>query len=332
MKRSLLGIVLLIASIGLFVSGFWLFWHASDGRLIILHLFFALCFLTVVLLHVLNNIKLLKGYIRKRKVAFVVVLALTALFVSASNMPIAEHLIRGYARLQQHTPMQKDRSITVYELDEDPNLSIELRAGPHFWFPQVAIWIADTSGHHLKTLFVTHSTAKGEFYGGRTKENFKSFDGDIQRGIEIRRVDALPHWSRQYGMKAPDGLYAPTTDFPLPDGLSGATSDGSMLLHSAIESNEPYRLKVELNVAFDDNRFYSAYDFPEDTLYHNGTGLMGQPSVVYAATIFPDNQTKNYLLAYEGHTHPTQYGPLISDTKGLTTALEILDLGLVIVH
>jgi len=328
MKRSLLGIFLTLTFTGLLGSGLWLFWHPADGKAVIIHLLLALCFLLVLLVHISNNLKPLRSYLRKHPVVLIFILS-ASMVVLSSGASLPEHLIRDYARLQQLLQTQPDHSLTVYEFAEPPNLSVELRAGQQFWFPQVAIWITDTAGHYMKTLFVTHSTAKGEFYGGRTKQNFKEFDQSMGNEMEIHRVDALPYWSYQHGVQAEDGLFAPTRNHPLPDGISGATADGSMLLHSKVDTDQPFKLHVELNVAFDDNRFYSAYDFPEDTLYHSGTGLMGQPSVVYTTTIYPHHQTKHYLLQYQGHTHPTQYGPLTSDTEKLTTALEILDLGLV---
>ena len=332
MKRSLTGIFIALLFIGLATSGVWLFWFPSDGIAVIIHLLFAGLFLIIALIHIINNRGLLKKYIQKHLVTVLTVLSIAAVGTSLRGNRLADQFISLYASIQQHRPPSDALEMMIYQHSENPNLSVELRAGRHFWFPQIAIWTTDTAGNYLETLFVTHSTAKGEFYGGRTKENFKQFDQSQAKNFDYRRVDALPFWSKQHGVLAKDGRYAPTKETPLPDGISGATPDGSMLLNSEITNPKPYKVWVELNVAFDDNKYYSEYDFAEDTLYHSGTGLLGQPSVVYSTTIFSQPHKKYYLLDYEGHTHPSKYIPLTTDTRGLTTALQILDLGLISVY
>lgn len=191
----------------------------------------------------------------------------------------------------------------------------------------MAVWVEDSAGVFKETLFVTNSTAKGHFLGGRTKDNFKSFDSDKGHLTdEYRRVDALPYWSHARGIEEADGLFAPSRLTPLPDGISGATPKGDFKLHVSTP-DYPYKLFLEANVAFDDNKYFSKYDFPEDSLYHNGTGLLGQPSVVYAATIDPTS--KYSILDYIGHTYPNgTMDTLYQDKKGLTTALDIIDLAL----
>ncbi|MEM6737828.1 MAG: hypothetical protein AAF620_17345 [Bacteroidota bacterium] len=329
MRRSLVGIFIAKLFLALVASGIWLFWFPADEKIIVLHVVFAFLFLVVACIHLTNNMKILRKYARKHLAMIFIVLSLVTIVTSLSGNRLADQFVGLYARFQQHSLTHRDENVKIYQGSENPNISITLRAGRHFWFPQIAVWITDTTNNYLETLFVTHSTAKGEFYDGRSKENFKQFDQSQENNFDYRRVDALPFWSKQFGILAKDGRYAPTRENPLPDGISGATPAGSMLLNSKINYDKPYRLLVELNVAFDDNKYYSQYDFAEDTLYHSGTGLLGQPSVVYATTIFPHQHTKYYLLEYVGYSHPSKYEPLVNETYGLTTALEILDLGLI---
>ena len=329
MYRTLISLLLACIFSGLSITGVLIFFDESNGNAILLHVLFATFFLIAAIGHIINNIRSLKAYLRKRK-QIAITIGILAITSGALGMGL-DHLSFFYAGFKQNQTNTK-KSVSLYQLSEDTNLSVELRAGKHFWFPQIAVWTSDTANQYLETLFVTHSTAKGEFYGGRTKENFKTFDQTQRTDFEYRRVDALPYWSKSRGVIAVDGKYAPTRDLPLPDGISGATPDGSMLLNSWTEHNKKFKIWVELNVAFDDNKYYSKYDLPDDTLYHSGTGLLGQPSVVYSVIIDPDLSKKNYILEYAGHTHPSQYKPLKKDTYGLTTSLEILDLGIVSVE
>ena len=81
---------------------------------------------------------------------------------------------------------------------------------------------------------------------------------------------------------------------------------------------------VEVNVAFDDNAYFSEFDFPNDSLFHSGAGLLGQPSLVYGATVH-GNQ-KYTLLKLRGHGHRSgQTGELLTDLSKVTTAKDIID-------
>src|SRR5687768_7460803 len=51
----------------------------------------------------------------------------------------------------------------VYEKsgDGEPRITVDFLKGKHFWNPQVAIWLEDSSGNYLETLMVTTATARG---------------------------------------------------------------------------------------------------------------------------------------------------------------------------
>jgi len=328
MIRAIVGISLASIFIGLTTTGIWLFFDQTQSTLIVLHVSFAMLFLLAAIWHLRNNLFSLLKYLEKTRTILIVILfsVFTASSIWGNKL---DHLARWYAQFQQKSNIVESERLTIYHLSKEQNISVELRAGKHFWFPQIAVWTTDTADNYLETLFVTRSTAKGEFYGGRTKDNFKTFDKNQRREFNYRRVDALPHWGKKRGIQAADGRFAPTRAYPLPDGISGATPDGSLLVNSWTDQKKPFKVWVELNVAFDDNKYYSQYDMPDDTLYHSGTGLLGQPSVVYSVSINPQKSRRHYILEYAGHTHPSKYEPLTKGTFGLTTALEILDLGVV---
>ena len=77
--------------------------------------------------------------------------------------------------------------------------------------PQIAIWIEDTEGHYLSTIYVTHKIAT---------QTWQAAGGN-------RRKEALPHWCYSRGIKYEDGLYLPTKKSPLTDAVTGATPKGS---------------------------------------------------------------------------------------------------------
>ena len=296
-----------------------------------LHTVFGALFILSALFHFSNNWQAFRRYTSSKLGKLILVAAVGFMAFLISGNSTVKELSNAYAGFKAKQPRSLNNETThFYRMAAEPNLMLEVIAGKHFWFPQIAVWAEDMEGNFIETLFVTHSTAKGDFLGGRTKENFKTFDNKKkQNNFERRRVDALPYWSHARGIKAQDGLYSPTIHDPLLDGISGATPDGSFIVESKYPNKKQFRILLEANVAFDDNKFYSSYDFPDDSLYHSGTGLLGQPSVVYEVEISTGNPKKYYLMDYIGHTFPSGIsGELYRDSEGLTTAKKIIDLAL----
>jgi hypothetical protein len=232
--------------------------------------------------------------------------------------------------LREHDVMSPDYEIYDHTTGKEPELTIDFLKGKHFWHPQIAIWLEDSVGNYVETLLVTKSTAQGLFYSGRSATNFKLTDNvKTEENTPTRRVDALPYWSHKRGHQYFDGLYSPPSDDPLPDGITGATPKENFYFKSATSSIQDliaFRVLIEVNVAFDDNEFYSEYDFLEDSSYHGGTGLLGQPSLVYSATIKKSDMNRYYFAALVGHGHHSgMTGELIPEMQTLTTAKYIVE-------
>lgn len=238
-------------------------------------------------------------------------------------------------RTTRNTQTINDISISEYQIydhteGEDPDITIDFMKGKHFWNPQVAIWVEDSTGNYIETLLVTTSTAKGLFYAGRSASNFKESDEvKVEENTPTRRVDALPYWSHKRNHKYNDGFYSPPPGEPLPDGITGATPKDNFYFkatESGIENLTAFRVMVEVNVAFDENEFYSEYDFLDDSLYHGGTGLLGQPSLIYGVTINKQDKDPYYILKCLGHGHHAGgNGELFTDLSTVTTAKYVVE-------
>jgi hypothetical protein len=211
-----------------------------------------------------------------------------------------------------------------------PDITVDFLKGKHFWSPQVAIWLEDSSGNYIETLLVTTSTAKGLFYSGRSATNFKEADNAKEKEMTpTRRVDGLPYWSHKRGHRYEDGYYTPPPGEPLPDAITGATPSENFYFKSeseSIGSLQSFRVRVEVNVAFDENEYYSEYDFADDSLYHGGTGLLGQPSLIYSAVVRKSDRNRYYVLSLDGHGHHSgSSGALYPETETITTAKYVVE-------
>lgn len=243
-------------------------------------------------------------------------------------------LLDWKASRKANTRIKNNYTYQVYDFSENeiPFISVDILKGEHFWNPQVAIWLEDTTGKYLETLFITTSTAKGLFYGGRSASNFRDFDEKkiIEENASIRRVNALPHWAFKRNVKAEDGKMVPHPNNPIVDGITGATPTDNFLFKSKPikQSTLPsdFIIKVEVNVAFDQNEYYSEYDYLDDEVFHNGTGLLGQPSLIYQAKISSQSNSPYYLMELIGHGHHSaQNGEINTDMSSITTARFILE-------
>lgn len=221
-----------------------------------------------------------------------------------------------------------------YKMEGNGNaqITIDLQKGEHYWNPQIAIWFEDTLGNYMATSFVTNATAKGTFFSGRSADNFKDLDNtpSQNKNSAIRRVNALPVWAFKKNDKAIDGFVAPHPQSPLPDAISGATPTSSFIVSTAPDSifikQNTFKVRLEINVAFDENEYYSEYDFLDDNEYHSGTGLLGQPSLIYEATVNNTGESSYYLMELIGRGHHSgKTGLIYKDLSGITTAKKIVE-------
>lgn len=266
---------------------------------------------------------------------FVIVLILVAgiFTVSFFEVPPVKQIMNWRAVV--NATGENEVALSDYQLydhtdGKESELTVDFLKGKHFWNPQVVIWLEDSIGNYLETLLVTTSTARGLFYSGRSAENFKESDeAKTDDGSPTRRVDALPYWSHKRGHQYPDGMYSPPPGEPLPDAITGATpSENFYFKVGALSLSElkTFRVLVEVNVAFDENEYYSEYDFPDDSLYHSGTGLLGQPSIIYSALISKTDKNRYYVLSLLGHGHHSgSTGELFTEMKTVTTARYVVE-------
>lgn len=176
--------------------------------------------------------------------------------------------------------------------------------------PQMAIWIEDLLGNYISTVYVTHSIAT---------QSWTAAGGD-------RRKSALPVWCHSRGVQYSDGLYLPTKDEPVIDGISGATPKGSydVKIHPKGDLKQ-FVVKIEVNHSTDWNDDYPKNAKEGDANYSGGKGGSGQPAVVYSAEIDLDSSQKQYMAGIIGHSSPDgSNGEIYTDLSSLTSALNIV--------
>lgn len=193
-------------------------------------------------------------------------------------------------------------------------VTVKFEKGKEHNHPLFAVWLADSEGNFLQTLYVSASIGKGFF------EHVNPQAGRWLAG-EIQRPASLPYWTHQRNIKNENGTLLPTPKQPEVDAHTGATPRSSFIFR--IKTEKPlegkYTLFVELNQSWDWNEYWTNDKFPGDIDYLTSS----QPALVYAAQI--DTRTSGEIeLAPVGHSHYSgKDGKLYTDLSTLTTALKI---------
>lgn len=176
--------------------------------------------------------------------------------------------------------------------------------------PQMAIWIEDTAGNYISTIYVTHTIAT---------QSWTASGGE-------RRKSALPTWCHSRGIKYPDGLYLPTKKEPVADGISGATPKGSYDVKIKPVGNlQKFILKMEVNHSTDWNDSYPKNAKEGDSNWSGGKEGSGQPALVYATEVDLESRQRQSTAILIGHSSPDgSDGEIYPDISQLTTALKII--------
>lgn len=217
-------------------------------------------------------------------------------------------------------PKTDDEPPFYFETNSDGKgqvIEIGFVKGTAHYFPLMAIWMEDTLGNFVQTLYVAESIAIGVFGHGDAST------GKWMPG-EIRRPAALPYWGHRRGIQAEDGLYLPSPENPLPDAYTGATPPGSFVLRTRADEplEKPFHLFFEVNQSWDWNRYWTNNRYPGDMDYHSSA----QPALVYKTMIDPNDPRDEYIMEPEGRSHQSgATGELFDDLYTLTTALNIAE-------
>ncbi len=335
MNRRLLGNILIITLLILVGSGLLMYLKPFTKNIASLHTFFGLLFVLGMVFHILNNKKPLSNYIKGKRqsklkkllsplVFFLILVVALGLYL---DLPFLNSLYKfgNEIRNEQIGKTEEQFDYEIIELEKalgKHTIDIELKKGASFQYPLFAIWIEDSTGNYVETLYISRVISSSSFDYG------KKINGKWESAI-IRRPEALPYWSHKRGIIASDGLYVPLNNAQDLDAVSGATPTGNFIIKSKSNLDDLRNLKVmlEVNQSYDWNDYYTEDKFPDDPIY-SGSGQVGQPSLIYETQISSKEfMSKKYkLMELIGHGHYSgKNGKLCKDLSKITTAKEIVD-------
>ncbi|WP_031533884.1 MULTISPECIES: hypothetical protein [unclassified Bacteroides] len=176
--------------------------------------------------------------------------------------------------------------------------------------PQIAIWIEDSSGRYVSTIYVSQKIAT---------EGWLNASGN-------RRKEALPCWCHSRGIRYDDGLFCPTKQQPVTDALTGATPRKGFSMYFREKTGlQRFRVLVEVNHSTDFTDVYAKDAAPSSPYYSGGKEGSGQPALVYMADIDLSTQSRSFTASLIGHSSPDgSDGGIYTDMEGIDSALRIV--------
>ena len=188
-------------------------------------------------------------------------------------------------------------------------INIKVRPGQHWKEkrePQIALWLEDSDGNYIRTLYVTERAGHKSWIFGPKEgrpESLPVWYGASKNGSTASKAEASPSTAS-----------APSLTRSL-DAVTGATPKSELNLTAQIEEGD-YIIKAEFNNSFDYNDFYTK----------KTSGVNGQPSVVYTAKIPADLAAgQEITLEFEGTGSLSgENGEINKRAENLTTAKKIV--------
>lgn len=137
--------------------------------------------------------------------------------------------------------------------------------------PQIAVWVEDSDGTYVGTLFVTKK-ASGNKWIGSPKDG---------------RPESLPDWYKSKGQNP--AVKISKDDL---DATTSATPKKGIVISKdlELEKGKTYVFKCQANQSFDYNEYYTK----------KNSGVDGQPAVLYAGEMIPDGTEKEIKLEFSG--------------------------------
>ncbi|NTS78021.1 DUF4405 domain-containing protein [Catenovulum sp. SM1970] len=358
-KRTLVSLSIFLAFAVMLVTSVLMFLTSHNHQTALIHTVIGFVLVGFVLWHIKNNFRPLKQYWRWRNNKIMNTSMLIACLLSLSLLGLALAQFAPFQMFYQWGQTQRTMSANTQENEftyqtidmpivtqQGQKISIDMKKGPYFSFPQYAIWLETLEGEFVQPLYVTSKLAQNDFYfkaSYKNKENaisdnlmfsenhnindYVNFEESRETASQRLRPESLPVFLHKLGKQSKDGLYVPTKGDLIADAYTGATMLENFLLNSKSEQalSGQYRVRFEINQSFDFNHYYSSDRFPEDDIY-SGDGFTAQPSVVYEAIVDFDS-TQTYFamqLIGRGH-HSGRNGDIYTDMENLTTAKEMID-------
>ncbi|TLD71801.1 hypothetical protein FEM03_06590 [Phragmitibacter flavus] len=227
LRRRVVSLLTALTFLVLAVTGVIAFIQPFSIGIIGLHALMGFIFIGLIALHILNNSRPLKSYLHSRAlwVTLAVTVVLTLLFWL---QPPPVKTVLGWSGnlgpAMERFEMNEDEMVFDYRPSPEYKMRLTVKTGPSYHTnppPQVAIWLENQGGYHIKTLLAPANNTGELPYWAFKHAGWEKAKRDAEKLGEIDAVSS----------PTPNGSFDPA-DYVLP---------------AAAKDSTPYSLLLEIN-------------------------------------------------------------------------------------
>ena len=247
-RRRITSLLIMFTFLVMSVTGALSFFRPFSIKIVGLHALMGFIFMAFIVVHILNNSRQLRGYLKSSKIWLIiaVIVGLSALFFyQPATVKAVLGLSQNLGPALDRFEVKEDGMVYQYAPSDNYRMELTVKTGPNFDPedpPTIAIWLENQGDYHIKTLLGPDEISAVLPYWSFKRKGWEKAKEEAQKDDEIDAVST----------PTPNGSFDPA-DYILP-----ADSDTST----------PYKLFIEINQTGDAHGDYA-----------------DQPSLVYSVEI-----------------------------------------------
>ena len=295
-RRRITSLLIMFTFLVMSVTGALSFFRPFSIKIVGLHALMGFIFMAFIVVHILNNSRQLRGYLKSSKIwlIIVVIVGLSALFFyQPAPVKAVLGLSQNLGPALDRFEVKEDGMVYQYAPSDNYRMTLTVKTGSNFDPedpPTIAIWLENHGGYHIKTLRDSDGAGEELPYWAFKKRGWQKAKEEADNEDEVDAVSS----------PTPNGSFDPA-DYILPADPGTST---------------PYKLLIEINQKDDANREY------ED-----------QPSLVYSVEIDNLGPVTFQLLDLVGYPKREdedgkEIWSLYFVDEGFGSALELVDSAL----
>jgi hypothetical protein len=247
-RRRITSLLIMLTFLVMSATGALAFFRPFSIKVVGLHALMGFVFMAFIMVHILNNSRQLRGYLKSPKIWLIiaVIVGLSALFFyQPAPVKVVLGLSQNLGPALDRFEVKEDGMVYQYAPSDDYRMELTVKNGSNFELegpPKIAIWLENQGDYHIKTLLGPDEISDDLPYWSFKRKGWEKAKEEAQKDDKIDAVST----------PTPNGSFDPA-DYILP---------------ADPDTSTPYKLLIEINQTGDAHGDY-----------------VDQPSLVYSVEI-----------------------------------------------
>jgi hypothetical protein len=247
-RRRITSLLIMLTFLVMSATGALAFFRPFSIKVVGLHALMGFVFMAFIMVHILNNSRQLRGYLKSPKIWLIiaVIVGLSALFFyQPAPVKVVLGLSQNLGPALDRFEVKEDGMVYQYAPSDDYRMELTVKNGSNFELegpPKIAIWLENQGDYHIKTLLGPDEISDDLPYWSFKRKGWEKAKEEAQKDDKIDAVST----------PTPNGSFDPA-DYILP---------------ADPDTSTPYKFLIEINQTGDAHGDY-----------------VDQPSLVYSVEI-----------------------------------------------